>query len=63
MMLSTFYQEIMATQGELPAATETKCNEAVNVNCLKEVPEPGPSSRSDVESPGRHVVSSFWASS
>ena len=63
MMHSTFYQDIMAAQGEPPAATETKCNEAVNINCLKEVPEPGPSSRSDAESPGKSVVSSFWASS
>ena len=44
-------------------SAETKCNEPVNVNCLKEVPEPGPSSRSDVELPGKSVVSSFWASS
>ena len=34
-----------------------------HINCLKEVPEPGPSSRSGVESPSKSVVSSFWASS
>ena len=53
----------MAAQGEPPATTEIKCSEAVNVNCLKEVPEPGPSARSNVESPSKSVVSSFWASS
>ena len=64
MMLSTFYQEIMAAHGEPPATTETKGNEVENAKCLKEIPKPGSLSENDIELPEvRSNVSSFWASS
>ena len=65
MVHSSIYKEIMAAHSELTVATEAKGNKAENAKCLKEVPEPGPSSRSDVETPEakQSIATSFWASS
>ena len=65
MVHSSIYKEIMAAQSELTVATEAKGNKMENAKCLKEVPEPGPSSRSDVETPEakQSIATSFWASS
>ena len=62
---SSIYKEIMAAQSELTVATEAKGNKVENAKCLREVPEPGPSSRSDVETPEakQSIATSFWASS
>ena len=65
MVHSSIYKEIMAAQSELTVAAEAKGNKAENAKCLKEVPEPGPSSRSDVETSEakQSIATSFWASS
>ena len=65
MVHSSIYKEIVAAQSELTVATEAKGNKVENAKCLKEIPEPGPFSRSDVETPEakQSVTTSFKASS